>query len=453
MNNSFKDIDNICAISSPSGTGGVSLIRVSGKRAIEITQKLFSKNITKSKGYSVHYGTIFENENEIDQVIVTIFKNPNSFTGEDTAEISCHGSIFIQQKIIELLVKNGARVANPGEFSQRAFLNGKMDLSQTEAIADLIHSTSSAAHKIAMKQMKGGISNELKKLREKLIDFASLVELELDFSEEDVEFADRKQLEELVEQLSIHINKLKSSFKYGNAIKNGVETVIAGRPNAGKSTLLNNLLDEDRAIVSNIPGTTRDTIEEILNINGIDFRFIDTAGIRNTTDKVEKMGVEKTINKINNCSILVYLYDMCETSLDDVQKDIKMLCKKQIPTIIIGNKIDMLESELNTPTNHIKISANQKKYLEIIKNKIYNLFISQRIDYQGVIVSNLRHFEALEKASIELIKVKDGLENNISGDFLAMDIRQALLHIGDITGDISSDELLGNIFSNFCIGK
>tara|TARA_B100001093_G_scaffold392975_1_gene379565 strand:+ start:2647 stop:4008 length:1362 start_codon:yes stop_codon:yes gene_type:complete len=453
VNKANLETDNICAISTPQGIGGVALLRVSGNKAIEIVQSIFSKEINNASGYSIHYGSIFENKNEIDQVLVTIFRNPHSFTGEDTAEITCHGSIFIQHKIIELLITNGARIAKAGEFSQRAFLNGKMDLSQTEAIADLIHSSSAAAHKIAINQMKGGFSDELKSLREKLISFASLVELELDFAEEDVEFADRKQLNELVKKLVSHVNQLKNSFKYGNAIKNGVETVIVGRPNAGKSTLLNGLLNEDRALVSNIPGTTRDTIEEIININGIEFRLIDTAGIRNTTDNIEKMGVERTMEKISTSSILVYLYDVKKTKKEEVKKDIEKINQNEIPTLIIANKIDLLKSENNMPKNHIKLSAKKGKDVQILKKEIHQLFLKQKVDEHGVVISNLRHFEALEMASKELQKVKQGLENNLSGDFLAMDIRQVLYHIGSITGDISSDELLGNIFTNFCIGK
>ena len=453
MNKANLETDNICAISTPQGIGGVALIRISGNKAIEIVQSIFSKEINNEAGYSIHFGSIFENKNEIDQVLVTIFRNPHSFTGEDTVEITCHGSLFIQHKIIELLINNGARIAKAGEFSQRAFLNGKMDLSQTEAIADLIHSSSAAAHNIAMNQMKGGFSNELKSLREKLISFASLVELELDFAEEDVEFADRKQLNELVEKLVCHVNQLKNSFKYGNAIKNGVETVIVGRPNSGKSTLLNSLLNEDRALVSNIPGTTRDTIEEIININGIEFRLIDTAGVRDATDNIEKMGVERTIQKIKTSSILIYLYDAQKTKKEEVQKDIEILNQKEIPALIIANKIDLLNSDNDIQKNHIKLSAKEEKDAQILKKEIHQLFLEQKVDEQGVVISNLRHFEALEMASIELQKVKEGLENKLSGDFLAMDIRQVLFHIGSITGDISSDELLGNIFTNFCIGK
>tara|TARA_B100001287_G_scaffold275947_1_gene285129 strand:- start:421 stop:1782 length:1362 start_codon:yes stop_codon:yes gene_type:complete len=453
MNTSLEKNDNICAISSPNGIGGVAIIRISGSNAIEITQNIFSKNIIDAVGYSVHYGSIFESDNELDEVIVTIFRTPNSFTGEDTAEINCHGSIYIQQKIIELLIQHGARIAKAGEFSQRSFLNGKMDLSQTEAIADLIHANSSAAHKIAINQMKGGFSNELKQLREKLIEFASLVELELDFAEEDVEFADRNQLFNLLNKLEIHINKLKSSFKYGNAIKNGVETVIVGRPNAGKSTLLNKLLNDERAIVSNIPGTTRDTIEEIININGVDFRLVDTAGIRDASDQVEKIGVEKTFQKINTSTILIYLYDVSKTSKDEVVTDLEKFKDLDILTIVIANKIDLIKNVANIPKSHVKLSALKKEESEIIKDKIYQLFIQQESNSEGVVISNLRHYEALKNANYELQKVKTGLINNLSGDLLAMDIRQVLFHIGSITGDISSDELLGNIFANFCIGK
>ena len=435
------------------GVGGVALIRVSGDKAIEIGNKIFSKPINKAKGYSVHYGSILENENVIDQVVITIFRAPHSFTGENTLEIACHGSTYIQHKIIELLIANGAQIAKAGEFSQRAFLNGKMDLSQTEAIADLINSKSQAAHDIAIKQMKGGFSNELKGLRDKLIEFASLVELELDFAEEDVEFADRNQLYQLIDKLENHILKLKDSFKYGNAIKNGVETVIAGRPNAGKSTLLNSLLNEQRALVSSIPGTTRDTIEEIINIKGIDFRLIDTAGIRDASDKVEKMGVKRTFEKINKSAILIYLYDTFETSQTEVINDLKSFNNLDIPIIIIANKIDLINNKIKIDNSHLKLSANNISETEQIKIKVHQLFTRQQKESESIVITNLRHFEALKNAHVELVKVKMGLENNLSGDLLAMDIRQVLFHIGSITGDISSDELLGNIFANFCIGK
>ena len=354
MNKFSLPNETVCAISSPPGIGGIAVIRTSGKDALLIVDSIFSKSLKKSKGYSVLYGTIFEGNKEIDHVIVTIFKNPHSFTGEDVVEISCHGSTFIQQKILELLCINGARIANPGEFSKRAFLNGKLDLSQTEAIADLINSRSNAAHELAIKQMRGGFSNELKNLRGKLIDFASLIELELDFSEEDVEFADRKKLYEFVDELINHLNILKNSFKLGNAIKNGVSTVIAGRPNAGKSTLLNNLLNEDRSIISSKAGTTRDTIEEILNINGIDFRLVDTAGIRKSKDEIEQIGVKKTLEKISNSSIVIYIYDCSIISKKEVNEDLEKYLKKEIPCLVIANKIDLLNNTKNIPNQHFK---------------------------------------------------------------------------------------------------
>ena len=453
MNKFSLPNETVCAISSPPGVGGIAVIRTSGKDALLIVDSIFSKSLKKSKGYSVLYGTISEGNKEIDHVIVTIFKKPHSFTGEDVVEISCHGSTFIQQKILELLCINGARIANPGEFSKKAFLNGKFDLSQTEAIADLINSRSNAAHELAIKQMRGGFSNELKNLRGKLINFASLIELELDFSEEDVEFADRKKLYEFVDELINHLNILKNSFKLGNAIKNGVSTVIAGRPNAGKSTLLNNLLNEDRSIISSKAGTTRDTIEEILNINGIDFRLVDTAGIRKSKDEIEQIGVKKTLEKISNSSIVIYIYDCSIISKKEVNEDLEKYLKKEIPCLVIANKIDLLNNTKNIPNQHFKTSLSLDVNMEGFKNKIYELFTNRNLDYQEVIISNLRHYEALENANKELVKVKTGLDNNTSGDFLAMDIRQALQYIGTITGEISSDELLGNIFANFCIGK
>ena len=448
-----EDFDSICAISSPPGKGGVALIRISGLNSILIVDKIFSKSINESKGYQIFYGKIISQGEHIDDVLVTVFKNPQSFTGEDTVEINCHGSIFIQQKILTLLCENGARIAEPGEFSKRAFLNRKLDLSQTEAIADLINSKSSAAHSLAIKQLKGGVSSELKTLRSKLIEFASLIELELDFSEEDVEFADRNHLNQLIEALKLHVEKLKNSFQYGNAVINGVSTVITGRPNAGKSTLLNNMLNEQRAIVSSIAGTTRDTIEEIITINGIDFRLVDTAGIRNTEDEIEKIGVAKTLEKINQSSLVIYIYDCVETNEQEVTKDLKKYIDDNIPHIIVANKIDLKKNEKEINKNHFKTSLNNKESIEDLKKLIYNLFEKQNIYNSDIVISNSRHFEALKLAHDELIKVENGLVENKSGDLIAMDIRQILYYIGSITGEISSDELLGNIFANFCIGK
>ena len=448
-----EDFDSICAISSPPGKGGVALIRISGLNSILIVDKIFSKSINESKGYQIFYGKIISQSEHIDDVLVTVFKNPQSFTGEDTVEINCHGSIFIQQKILTLLCENGARIAEPGEFSKRAFLNRKLDLSQTEAIADLINSKSSAAHSLAIKQLKGGVSSELKTLRSKLIEFASLIELELDFSEEDVEFADRNHLNQLIEALKLHVEKLKNSFQYGNAVINGVSTVITGRPNAGKSTLLNNMLNEQRAIVSSIAGTTRDTIEEIITINGIDFRLVDTAGIRNTEDEIEKIGVAKTLEKINQSSLVIYIYDCVETNEQEVTKDLKKYIDDNIPHIIVANKIDLKKNVKEINKNHFKTSLNNKESIEDLKKLIYNLFEKQNIYNSDIVISNSRHFEALKLAHDELIKVENGLVENKSGDLIAMDIRQILYYIGSITGEISSDELLGNIFANFCIGK
>ena len=464
MNITFNNNDNICAISSPNGTGGVSIIRISGKDAIEITQNLFSKNIKNAKGYSVHYGSIFENKNEIDEVILTIFRSPNSFTGEDTTEINCHGSTFIQQKIIELLIQNGARIARAGEFSQRAFLNGKMDLSQTEAIADLIHANSSAAHKIAINQMKGGFSNELKQLREQLVEFASLVELELDFAEEDVEFADRNQLNNLLNKLEKHINGLKSSFKYGNAIKNGVPVAIAGKPNSGKSSLLNTLLNEQKAIVSDIPGTTRDAIEDVVIVDGIKYRFIDTAGLRKTKDIIESKGIEITKSKISEASILLYLFDISDTNEEEIINDLKEFNRQDLKIILIRNKVDLknnseidLEKLLKKSSEFgikeiIEISALDKKSVEMLINKLSKIYqLIQRSS--DTVITNMRHYESLSQALISLCEVEKGLENDISGDLLSIDLRKAIDSIGEITGQITNDELLGNIFSNFCIGK
>tara|TARA_Y100000768_G_C23955997_1_gene672833 strand:+ start:439 stop:1800 length:1362 start_codon:yes stop_codon:yes gene_type:complete len=453
MNNDSYKSESICAISSPPGIGGVSLIRISGAESFSVVEKIFSKSLKVTNGYQVLYGKIIEKKQIIDDVIVTVFKNPHSFTGENTVEINCHGSTFIQQKIIELLISNGARLALPGEFSKRAFLNGKLDLSQTEAIADLINSKSSAAHEIAIKQLKGGISSELKILRNKLIEFASLIELELDFSEEDVEFADREHLNELIQDLITHIDQLKKSFQYGSAIKNGVSTVIAGRPNAGKSTLLNNILNENRAIVSPIAGTTRDTIEEIITINGIDFRLVDTAGIRNTEDEIEKIGVAKTLEKINLSSLIIYIYDSLSTTQKEVDEDLSKYIENKVPCLVIANKIDLVKSSKDIPKHHLIASLKTAPNTLKIKDSIFELFERNNVHNESVIISNMRHFEALELAYNELIKVEKGLSENIPGDLIAMDIRQVLHYIGTITGNFSSDELLGNIFANFCIGK
>jgi tRNA modification GTPase len=440
----------IVALSTPPGMSAIALIRLSGDDAITITNKIFDKDILNAKGYSVHYGSIKNGEKAIDDVIVTIFKGPKSFTGENIVEIACHGSTFIQQSIIELLLQSGATMAQAGEFSKRGFFNGKMDLSQTEAIADLIHSTSSAAHQVAMNQMRGGFSNDLKVLREKLIHFASMIELELDFSEEDVEFADRTELHALVSEVIEHVDKLAQSFKLGNAIKNGVQTVIVGRPNAGKSTLLNGLLNEERAIVSDIPGTTRDTLEESLTINGLEFKLIDTAGIREAKDTIEKLGIERTFEKINQSAIVVYLYDVNSTTEEEVEKDLATL-NQNASIVVIANKADL--SQNNTVENAILVSALKKEGIEEVKSALYNTVVEEGFNLESTIVTNARHYESLLRTKEDLEKVINGIDSGLSGDFVAMDIRQALHHLGTITGEISTDELLGNIFANFCIGK
>ena len=450
MKENLLEKTTIVALSTPPGMSAIALIRLSGDDAITITNKVFDKDILNAKGYSVHYGSIKNGENAIDDVIATIFKGPKSFTGENIVEIACHGSTFIQQSIIELLLQSGATMAQAGEFSKRAFFNGKMDLSQTEAIADLIHSTSSAAHQVAMNQMRGGFSNDLKVLREKLIHFASMIELELDFSEEDVEFADRTELHKLVSEVIEHVNKLAQSFKLGNAIKNGVQTVIVGRPNAGKSTLLNGLLNEERAIVSDIPGTTRDTLEESLTINGLEFKLIDTAGIREAKDTIEKLGIERTFEKINQSAIVVYLYDINSTTAEEVEKDLSTL-NQNASIVVIANKADL--SQTHVIENAILVSALKKEGVEEVKTALYNTVVEEGFNLESTIVTNARHYESLIRTNEDLQKVIDGIDTGLSGDFVAMDIRQALHHLGTITGEISTDELLGNIFANFCIGK
>jgi len=458
MNPNLLGDKTIVALSTPQGVSAIAVIRLSGDQSVEIVNSVFSKDISTAKGYSVHFGTIRRSDKIVDEVLVTVFRSPHSFTGENSVEIACHGSTFIQQEIIQLLLDNGASMAQAGEFSQRAFFNGKFDLSQTEAIADLIHSTSAATHDVAMRQMRGGFSNELKELRSKLIEFASLVELELDFAEEDVEFADRSQLVNLVSNTLGFVQQLKHSFKLGNAIKNGVQTTIVGRPNAGKSTLLNALLNEDRAIVSDIAGTTRDTIEEVLNINGIQFRFVDTAGLRETEDEVEKIGVSKALEKVNVSAVYIYLFDGSVMSLEEVQKDLSEL-PDSIARVVVANKSDLMSDEIILKFNNeledsvVFISAKNNDSIELLQEKLLEVIDANQLNNNQTIITNARHFEALSRAEEDLIKVEQGLQMGVSGDFVAMDIRQALYHLGSITGEVSTDDLLGNIFANFCIGK
>lgn len=447
--------DIICALATPNGVGAIGVIRVSGKDTLKLISTVFSKDLTEKGTHTLHFGTIKEADGSlIDEVLVSIFHDGKSFTGEESAEIACHGSHYILQQVLAVLLKNGARMANPGEFTMRAFLNGKMDLSQAEAVADLIASESKKAHEIALNQLRGNFSSELKELREQLIHFASLVELELDFAEEDVEFADRTELLSLVTHVNNVVTRMEQSFELGNAIKNGVPVAIVGAPNTGKSTLLNQLLQEDRAIVSNIAGTTRDVIEETLNIDGILFRLIDTAGIRDNAEEIEAMGIERSKQKIEQAKLVLCLADLSKPeSLEEVRQWKKELVDRypSKKVILIANK-----SDLHTPTlveNEIGISAKAGSNIGTLKNWMVAQ-ITQGADSQNeTIVSNIRHRDALTRTREALTQAQTGLETGITGDFVAMDIRQAMYHLGTITGNISEDDLLANIFSKFCIGK
>ena len=456
--------DTIVALATPPGVGAIGVIRLSGKRAIEICNSVFrGKDLTQQKSHSIHFGTIRNAQNRVlDEVLVALFVGPNSYTGEHVVEVSCHGSSYIEQEIIQLFITKGARLAQAGEFTLRAFLNGKMDLSQAEAVADLIASSSAASHDMAMRQMRGGFSEKIQALRQELIDFASLIELELDFGEEDVEFANRDKLRLLVQKIQKVLNDLLDSFRLGNVIKNGVNTVIAGRPNAGKSTLLNALLNEERAIVSEIAGTTRDTIEEVLNIQGIEFRLIDTAGLRDAQDQIEAIGVEKTMEKIRQSALLVYVFDVAQTRPEMVWEDLEKLQRTKLNTIIVANKMDRNpyakntdyeKAELLTKEQFVPISALNKMNIDFLKQQLYKSVIDSKINLESTIVSNARHYEALQKANASLQEVLQGMDNEITSDFIAMDIRQALHYLGEITGEISTDDLLANIFGKFCIGK
>ncbi len=466
--------DSIVALATPSGAGAISIIRVSGPDAIEIGASVFksikNKDLKQQKTHTLHLGHIIDGGKTLDEVLISIFKGPNSYTGENTIEISCHGSTYIQQQIIQLLLRKGCRMADAGEFTLRAFLNGKLDLSQAEAVADLISSDNEASHQIAMQQMRGGFSNEIAKLREELLNFASLIELELDFAEEDVEFADRTQFHELLNRIEFVLKRLIDSFALGNVIKNGIPVAIVGEPNVGKSTLLNALLNEERAIVSDIAGTTRDTIEDELVIGGVGFRFIDTAGIRETKDVVESIGIQKTFEKIEQAQVVLYLVDGLELNhegaLDSLvialNKTQNQYPQKTIVTII--NKKDLIseenivniEKKLTTnnqqPTT-IFISAKNKEGIDELKNTLLSFVNTGALRNNETIVTNTRHYDSLLKALDEIQKVKFGLESNLSSDLMALDIKEALYHFGLITGQVTNDELLGNIFANFCIGK
>ncbi|MBS9774226.1 MAG: tRNA uridine-5-carboxymethylaminomethyl(34) synthesis GTPase MnmE [Tenacibaculum sp.] len=456
--------DTIIALATPSGVGAISVIRLSGKQSIELVD-IFFKSVTKGKklisqkSHTLHLGHIVDKNKILDEVLVSVFKNPNSYTGENVVEISCHGSVFIQQEILQLFLKNGCRMADNGEFTMRAFLNGKMDLSQAEAVADVIASNSEASHQMAIQQMRGGISNELKNLRQQLLDFASLIELELDFSGEDVEFADRSKFTELVNKIKFVLKRLVDSFAFGNAMKNGIPVAIIGEPNVGKSTLLNALLNEERAIVSNIAGTTRDTIEDELIIDGVAFRFIDTAGIRKTDDIVENIGIKKAYEKADNAQLVIYLIEGAKLNNQNEQLRIvkERFANKRL--LIIANKIDKLsENEINNLKLDVEgvlfLSAKNKTGIDTLKQELTSLVNKGALSNNETIVTNSRHFEALNNALISINSVQNDIDLGVSSDLFAIDIRECLRHLGDITGEYDADkDILGNIFSNFCIGK
>ncbi|TRX66060.1 tRNA uridine-5-carboxymethylaminomethyl(34) synthesis GTPase MnmE [Carboxylicivirga sp. M1479] len=464
--------DTVCAISTAQGMGAIAVIRLSGSQSIEICEKVFSparkgKVLSNQKANTIHFGSIGDGNKDIDEVLVSIFKAPHSFTGEEIVEIACHGAPYIQQQILQLLTANGARLATAGEFTQRAFLNGKMDLSQAEAVADLIASRSEAARRVALQQMRGGFSNELINLRTQLLNFISLIELELDFSEEDVEFANRSELMSLIDEMMRLLTKLTDSFSLGNAIKNGIPVAIVGHTNAGKSTLLNTLLQEDKAIVSDIHGTTRDVIEDTINIEGISFRFIDTAGIRATKDEIENLGIERTYDKISKASIVLLMLDVNDpdTKIHEAIIDVKNRLDEHQQLIVVINKMDLaadssqnrfnkeIFKELSGVDAIVPISAKKLQNIDALTSELLKTVNLSAIDNDEVIVTNVRHYEALKKSLDAVERVSEGLSSGISGDFLAQDIREVLHFLGEITGHINTDEVLGNIFKNFCIGK
>jgi tRNA modification GTPase len=460
--------DTIIALATPSGVGAISVIRLSGEKSIDIVDAFFTsvrkgKSIKNQKTHTIHLGHIISNGLILDEVLVSVFKNPNSYTGENVIEISCHGSSFIQQEIIQLFLKNGCRMADNGEFTMRSFLNGKMDLSQAEAVADVIASNSAASHQMAIQQMRGGITNELKELRAQLLDFAALIELELDFSGEDVEFADRTKFKELVAKITFVLKRLIDSFSFGNAMKNGIPVAIIGEPNVGKSTLLNTLLNEEKAIVSEIAGTTRDAIEDEIIIDGVAFRFIDTAGIRETKDIIESIGIKKAYEKADNAQLIIFLIDSNKfnSSKSEFLSEIEIF-KTRFPNkrlLVIANKVDTLSVEQTTTLqleieNLILLSAKNKIGIEELKSELTSLVNIGALSNNETIVTNSRHFEALNNALIAITSVQQGIDLEISTDLFSIDIRECLRHLGAITGDYDVDkDILGHIFSNFCIGK
>ncbi len=460
MSNSISNWDDtIVALATPSGIGAIGVIRLSGTNAIGIVNSLFpSKDLNKQNSHTIHVGFIKEDDKDVDEVLISLFKNPKSYTGEDVVEISCHGSPFVQQQVIQACIRKGARLAKAGEFTQRAFLNGKLDLTQAEAVADLISSNTAASQRTALHNIRGGFSEVLKQLRENLIQFSALIELELDFSQEDVEFADRKKFYELIDGAKTTTQQLLQSFQLGNVIKNGVSVAIIGKPNAGKSTLLNTLLNENRAIVSEIAGTTRDTVEEIININGILFRLIDTAGIReHSTDIIEIIGIEKTREKIKQSDEVVYLFDVNTETAADIATAIALIQETNPNYLLVGNKTDLTGEKDATekfPGNDIIfISAKDRLHIDVLKERLITRVVHGNINTENIIITNTRHYEALKEVDKSLSDIKAGMDNAVTGDLLALDIRRCLYYISEITGDISNENVLDYIFSKFCIGK
>jgi tRNA modification GTPase len=453
----LNDKDTIVAPATPQGVAALAVIRLSGNQAIAIAASVFKgKDLNKVDSHTVHFGTIRNDKEILDEVLLTVFLAPHSYTGENSVEISCHGSPVVVKDIIKLLIEKGARLAEPGEFTKRAFLNNKLDLAQAEAVGDLIHSETALARQIAVNQMRGGYSKSLSHMREELIHFASLIELELDFGEEDVEFAQREDLTRLTQAILDYIHPLIQSFDQGNAIKNGVPTVIAGKPNAGKSTLLNALLNDERAIVSDIPGTTRDFIEDEIFLDGIAFRFIDTAGLRETQDKVEHIGIQRTRERMDKAALILYLFDMANESISSVQEQEKEINNLSAQVIKVGNKADIASYEIQEyakKNDFVLIAASTNKNLDTLKKHLLARVLNANNPTGNLVVTNLRHYHSLLQTQQALVRVKEGIETGITGDLIAQDIRQALHYLGELTGAITTDDLLGNIFSKFCIGK
>jgi tRNA modification GTPase len=464
--NLLHEDDTICALSTPNGSGAIAVIRLSGTKAFSISKKIFaprkaSVDLELAPSHAVYFGCIMSGVEIVDEVLLSIFRAPNSYTAEDIVEISCHGSVYIQQQILQLLLANGARLAKPGEYTKRAFMNGKMDLSQAEAVADLIAANSSSAHHLAIQQMRGGFSTKIKELRTRLLNFASLIELELDFSEEDVEFADRTQLFSLLDTLETETSRLVESFRVGNVLKNGIPVAIVGKTNVGKSTLLNALLNEERAIVSEIPGTTRDTIEDTLVLNGKMFRFIDTAGLRESDDIIENYGIERTLQKLDQAAIVLYVFDLNEITIEELNETLADLATQfnleEKKVILIGNKTDEL---VEIPHHFVDLVEHETIFISAKRKENINLIIDSLLktventdNIPETIVTNLRHFEALSLALEDIKRIKEAFADKVPSDLIATDIKRALYHLGSISGEVTSDEILNNIFGNFCIGK